>query len=125
MPDDQDRADEPRRTAGDRPGDVVAMYMTFPNETVAAEIGEALVERRLVACVNVLPTATSIFWWEGAVTREREVIAVAKTTRDRLDAATAAAVAAHPYELPCIVAYPAVGGLAAYLGWVDEETRPD
>jgi periplasmic divalent cation tolerance protein len=122
---DQPHPDASARVTTDDPTDVVALYLTFPNETVASEVAEALVARRLVACVNVLPGATSVFRWQGAVTREREVVAIAKTTRARSAEAIAAAAEAHPYELPCIVAYPATGGLPAYLGWVDEETRPD
>jgi periplasmic divalent cation tolerance protein len=108
----------------DRAGtSVTAVYLTFPNETVALEIAELLVDRRLAACVNVLPGATSIYRWEGTTVREREVVAIAKTTRDRLDALVAAVAEAHPYELPCVVAYPSAGGLGAYLDWVVGETR--
>jgi len=118
---DATRLPRPEPTAGER---VTAVYLTFPNETVAIDIAEALVARRLAACVNVLPGATSVYRWEGTVTRDREVVAVAKTTEDRLDALVAAVAEAHPYELPCVVAYPSVGGLAAYLSWVVDETRP-
>jgi periplasmic divalent cation tolerance protein len=119
--------DAPDATPADDPargGDVVAVYMTFPNETTAIEVGEDLVDRRLAACVNVLPGATSIYRWEGAVAHDREVVAVAKTTRDRLAEAIAAVVEAHPYELPCVVAYPASDGSRPFLAWVAEESRP-
>jgi periplasmic divalent cation tolerance protein len=122
MPQDPHAPTGTDRAATDRPSDVVALYLTFPNETTATQVSEALVERGLVACVNVLPSATSIFRWQGVVTREREVVAIAKTTADRLDAATAAVVELHPYELPCVVAYAATGGLGEYLQWVADET---
>jgi periplasmic divalent cation tolerance protein len=103
---------------------VLAVFITFPNETVATEVGEMLVERRLAACVNLVPGVVSLFRWDGEVTREREVLAFAKTTRERLDELVAAVRDAHPYELPCVVAYPAAGGLTSYLEWVADETRP-
>jgi periplasmic divalent cation tolerance protein len=59
--------------------------------------------------------------WEGAIQREPEVIAIAKTTAARLDALVTHLEARHPYDVPCVVAYEAVGGSAAYLAWVRAE----
>jgi periplasmic divalent cation tolerance protein len=97
---------------------VVGVYLTFPDAETAEAIGAALVEAGLAACVNVFPVGTSVYRWEGAIVREAEVVAWAKTTRDRLEALTDAVVAAHPYAVPCVVGYPAVGGAVAYLDWV-------
>ena len=100
---------------------VLAAYLTFPDAESAESIAKTLVERRLVACVNLLPAATSVYRWEGEVVTENEVIGWAKTTRDRLPALVEAVRELHPYDLPCVVAYQAVGGLAEYLGWVESE----
>jgi periplasmic divalent cation tolerance protein len=105
-------------------GGVVGVYLTFPDAATAERVAEALVERRVAACVNLLPGATSVYRWEGRVVREPEVVAWAKTTPDRLGALVGAVEALHPYEVPCVVAYPAVGGAAAYLDWVRRETDP-
>jgi periplasmic divalent cation tolerance protein len=103
---------------------VVGVYLTFPDAAAAEAVAEALVMRRLAACVNVFPAATSVYRWEDRLVREPEVVAWAKTTPDRLDALVATVEALHPYEVPCVVAYPAVGGAAAYLDWVRRETDP-
>lgn len=100
---------------------VVGVYLTFPDAATAEGVADALVAERLVACVNVLPAARSVYRWDGRVVREAEVVAWAKTTRGRLDALTAAVEARHPYDVPCVVAYPTVGGSAAYLDWVRDE----
>lgn len=102
---------------------VVAVYLTFPDHASAERLARLLVEERLAACVNVLRGARSVYRWEGAVVSDEEVIAVAKTTRCRLEALSERVHAEHPHEVPCVVAYPALGGLGAYLDWVDEETR--
>lgn len=104
---------------------VVGVYLTFPDVATAEGIAEALVAERLAACVNVLPPATSIYRWNGRVVREAEVVAWAKTTRGRLGALTAAIEGRHPYDVPCVVAYPATGGSAAYLDWVRGETAAE
>jgi len=100
---------------------IVGVYLTFPDAATAERIAEALVAERLAACVNLLPPATSVYRWEGRVVRESEVVAWAKTTRRRLGGLTSAVVAHHPYDVPCVVAYPATGGSAAYLDWVSDE----
>ena len=113
---------EPGHVPDDR---VVGVYLTFPDVATAEGVAVALVAERLAACVNVLPPATSVYRWNGRVVREAEVIAWAKTTRGRLGALTATIEAHHPYDVPCVVAYPAMGGSAAYLDWVRCETEAE
>lgn len=103
------------------PQTVVAAYLTFPDAATAEALAAELVDARLAACVNVLPPAVSVYRWEGSVVREPEVVAVAKTTAGRLAAFVAMVEERHPYDVPCVVAYPAAGGSAAYLDWVRTE----
>ena len=105
--------------------DVLAVYLTFPDEASAEHLARLLVERRLAACVNLMPGARSFYRWQGAVHTDVEVLAVAKTRAGRLDALVAAVREEHPFDLPCVVAYPATGGDAAYLDWVRAETREE
>lgn len=105
--------------------DVLAVYLTFPDEASAEQLARLLVERRLAACVNLLPGARSFYRWEGTVHADVEVLAVAKTRSGRLGALVAAVREEHPFDLPCVVAYPASGGDAAYLDWVRAETRAE
>ncbi|HEU4813169.1 MAG TPA: divalent-cation tolerance protein CutA [Xanthomonadaceae bacterium] len=102
---------------------VLACFCTCPDADSAARIADALVEARLAACVNQVPGLRSVYRWEGAIERADEVLLVAKTTADRLDALTARIRELHPNELPEVIAFEVAGGLAAYLDWVAEQTR--
>ena len=95
-----------------------------PDAATADRIARELVEARIAACVQVLPGLRSVYRWEGVVETANEVLLVAKTWDDRLGALIEAVRASHPYALAEIMAVPAVGGLAAYLDWVRDETRP-
>ena len=95
-----------------------------PDHDVADRLAHELVEARLAACVQVLPGMTSTYRWQGAIERADEVLLLAKTWDDRLDALVATLRARHLYEVPEIMAVPAAGGLAAYLDWVRAGTRP-
>ena len=77
------------------------------------------VSERLAACVNIVPGLTSVYRWEGAVQRDAEVLLLAKTRADRYPALERALVAAHPYELPEVVAVSLSHGLPGYLAWLD------
>ncbi|HJV87813.1 MAG TPA: divalent-cation tolerance protein CutA [Noviherbaspirillum sp.] len=97
----------------------------IPDEAVAHALAHRLVERRLAACVNVLPAVRSIYQWQGAIEEAVEVTMLAKTTPSRYPELEAEIRAGHPYEVPEIIALPIVAGLPAYLGWIASETRKD
>jgi len=86
----------------------------------AERIARALVERRLAACVSVVPRLVSIYRWKGDVERDEESLLVIKTRADRVDALRESLVALHPYELPELVVLPVAAGHAPYLAWIAE-----
>ncbi len=100
------------------------VYMTMSDAEEARRIGAALVERRLAACVNILPPIQSIYWWENAVQQAEEVACIAKTEEDRFEALCAAVRGMHSYKTPCIVALPLAAGERDFLAWLRESTRP-
>jgi periplasmic divalent cation tolerance protein len=97
---------------------------TAPDREVADAIARALVERKLAACVNVLPGIRSVYRWKGAVEEADEVLLLAKTADDRLEELERALAEIHPYEVPeCVVLEP--GSVeASYLAWLVDSTRP-
>jgi periplasmic divalent cation tolerance protein len=102
----------------------IIVLITVPSMEVAEEIAHRLVERRLAACVNILPTIQSIFRWEGEVVNETELLLIVKTRAGLLDDHIVPAVLEiHPYKVPEIIAVPLIGGLSSYLEWIHQETR--
>ena len=82
----------------------------------------SLVEERLAACGQLTEPIRSIYRWEGAVHDEREARVALHTRRSLVDAIVARAAAVHPYDVPCVLALPLVGGNPAYLAWLAAET---
>jgi periplasmic divalent cation tolerance protein len=95
---------------------------TLSADADAAAIARTLVEERLAACVNVLPTMTSTYRWKGLVEHERELQLVIKTSRAALPALEARVRALHPYEVPEFLVLDASGS-EAYLVWIQENVR--
>jgi periplasmic divalent cation tolerance protein len=106
-------------------GDVVVVLTTVPTGTKGEEIGRALVEERLAACVNVLAPMTSIYRWRGVVERESEQQMIIKTSRGRVPALQSRLSALHPYELPEFLVLPVADASAPYSEWVGSETSED
>ena len=96
----------------------LVVLVTCPNARHAARLATALVQRRLAACVNLVPRVDSVFWWAGKVARAREVLLMAKTTSARFPQLERAVRSLHPYQVPEIIALPVARGHAAYLKWV-------
>lgn len=104
--------------------DARTVYVTAADEEQAAELARALLARGLIACANLLPRVRSLYLWQGEVQDENEVAMVLKTRRDRLEELVAAVETLHPYDVPCVVAWPIDAGSEAYLAWVREACAP-
>jgi len=102
----------------------VVALSTVANASDAERIARALVERRLVACVNVLPGVVSIYRWQGEVRKDQECLLVMKTSAEALEPLRSALVALHPYEVPELVAWPISAGHDPYLRWIDDSLSP-
>ena len=98
------------------------LYITAGTREEALTIARALVAEKLVACVNVLGEATSIYRWQGKVEEGVETILIAKTRKDLADKALKRIQELHSYDVPAAVVYDMAVGLPTYLAWIDAET---
>ena len=98
------------------------LLSTAPDEATAAKLARALVEARLVACVNLVPGARSIYRWEGKVEDATETLMIIKTTEASAPAVASLLRREHPSTCPELVAYDVTSGLGAYLAWMTAES---
>ncbi|GFR49461.1 hypothetical protein Agub_g11521 [Astrephomene gubernaculifera] len=103
--------------------DAIVVYVTVPNAEVGRTLAAQLVESRLAACVNILPGVTSVYWWEGKVNSDPEMLLVVKSRSPLLPELTAFIKAHHPYQEPEVLALPVLGGSPSYLAWLVGSTR--
>jgi periplasmic divalent cation tolerance protein len=98
------------------------LYSPVGSQDEAERIARALVEERLVACVNILSGMRSCYRWNDGIQFDDELVLIAKTRSDLAATATARLVALHSYDLPAVLQLPITGGHAPFLSWIDHET---
>lgn len=84
----------------------------------AHRLARLLVERRLAACVNLIPNLTSVYRWQGAIEETTEVLLLIKTTAEMLPALEAALRELHSYNVPEFLALKIEMGSQPYLDWL-------
>ncbi|MBM4155574.1 MAG: divalent-cation tolerance protein CutA [Lentisphaerae bacterium] len=99
----------------------VLVYVTAPDRATARRIACRVVDARLAACANLLPAIESVYWWNGRVEHGAETAMMLKTRASLVPRLTAEILRLHPYECPCVVALPILGGNPAFLRWIDAE----
>lgn len=100
----------------------VLLYITAANREEAILVCRDLLGARLVACANIVEHATSLFWWQGAIEQETEILIIAKTVSLHVDRVTERVKALHTYDCPCVIAVPIEGGNPDYIAWIAKET---
>ena len=102
---------------------VVFVYTTYPSIVEAEQAGRELVQRRLCACVNILPGMVSLYWWEGAIERGEEVVMIIKTRAALAEAVREAVRQLHSYTTPAILVLPIESVDPDYKDWLMAETE--
>ena len=102
---------------------VVFVYTTYPSIVEAERIARELVQRRLCACVNILPGMVSLYWWEGAIERGEEVVMIIKTRAALAEAVREAVRQLHSYSTPAILVLPIESVDPNYNAWLMAETE--
>jgi periplasmic divalent cation tolerance protein len=100
----------------------VLVYATFPTLEAAQSTAEAVVERGLAACANILPGMVSVYVWEGKLQTEQETAMLLKTMAGRADALVEEVLRMHAYANPAILVLPVTGGSQAFLDWITAAT---
>lgn len=100
--------------------ELILVLCTCPDNIVAKNLAQALVERKLAACVNIISAIQSIYRWEEEIHMDNEVLLLIKTTKEAWESLEQTLLELHPYDVPEIIAMPITAGTKDYLSWVGE-----
>ncbi len=101
----------------------IIIFITASSEEEAKKVATALVNEKLVACVNIIPKIHSIYWWEGKVCQDDEVMLISKSKQSLFPAIMDRVKSLHSYKVPEIISFPISEGLPEYLNWIEEVTK--
>ncbi|MDI9617908.1 divalent-cation tolerance protein CutA [Methanothermobacter sp.] len=99
------------------------IYITTSGQEESARIGRRLVEDRLAACVNIIPSIKSFYHWEGSLEEDEESVLIVKTTSELTQQIIKRVRELHSYDNPCIISIPITGGSRDYLEWLNNEVK--
>ena len=103
----------------------IVVLVTAGSEDEARSIAKEIVQKRLVACVNIIPRIQSVFTWDGEVTEEQESLLIAKTTAKAFEKVESVIKRLHSYSVPEIIALPIHAGSFDYLTWVRDSVNAE
>ena len=98
----------------------ILILTTISNVEEGKRIAKRLLEKKLVACVNIIPNVKSLYWWKGAVEEDEEVILIIKTHISAVREVFEVIRKEHTYELPEVIAIPIAIGSEEYLKWIKD-----
>ena len=102
--------------------DVRVVLVTCKDEDQAGRIARGLIEKKLAACVNLLPQIRSLYVWQGKLEDTKETLLVAKTQAHLVKRLEEAVRRDHTYDCPEVLSMPVDQGFEPYLAWVREST---
>jgi periplasmic divalent cation tolerance protein len=99
----------------------IVVFITTKDTEEAEKIAKSLLKQRQAACINIVPTVDSQFWWQDKLDSANESLLIVKTKESLLPKIVKSVKKIHSYEVPEIIALPIVGGSQEYLDWMDNE----
>jgi periplasmic divalent cation tolerance protein len=104
-------------------GTYIQVTTTTEAKADAQAIANAVVEKRLAACAQVIGPITSTYWWQGKIEIAEEWLCVIKSKEEHYEELEKTIQEAHPYKVPEILATPTTRGSKSYLEWLGNNLK--
>jgi periplasmic divalent cation tolerance protein len=101
----------------------IVIFITTGTDGEARRVAEVLLEQRKAACINIVPTVTSLFWWKDRIESDQESLLIVKSKASLLDEIVSLVKGVHSYDVPEVIASPIIGGNPDYLNWIGQQTQ--
>ena len=102
---------------------LIVLFITTPTAAEAEQISRVLLNEKKIACANILPGVSSLFWWQDKLDSAQETLLIIKTKATLLAEIVELVKELHSYEVPEIIALPVIGGNEDYVKWVSQVVK--
>ena len=95
-------------------------YITCKNTKEAKTIAATLLNKKLIACGNIIPKIDSVFKWKDKVVKSSESILFVKTNKSKIKKIISTVCKIHSYEDPCVVFLDLQNGNKTFMNWINQ-----
>ncbi len=103
--------------------EICEVIITADNPDWLVDFTRQLVRDRLCACGQNITAIRSVYRWEGKIEDDAEARVALHTRADLVPVIVERAGQEHPYDVPCVISLPIIGGNPGYIDWVLSETK--
>ena len=100
-------------------GNYIIVFITASSKKEAEKIANGLVDKKLAACVNIVPGLKSIYTWKGKKEQAAEVLLIVKSRKEKFKNIVKKVKSLHSYSVPEIISVAITAGNKDYLNWID------
>ena len=100
----------------------MVVLVSVPSMEIGEKISQSILQKKLAACVSIIPGVNSAYRWQGEIETDSEFLLFIKSRASLLDLIITEVSNHHPYDVPEIIALPILSGSQAYLNWIEEST---
>lgn len=100
------------------------LYVTTPTKEEAQSLARHLLEKKWIACANLIPQMESIYEWDGKIQTEVETLVILKTVSNCVERVILEVESLHSYQTPCVLELKIESGSSKYMTWLAEQMDP-
>ena len=100
---------------------MMLIMTSFPQMEEARSCSKHLLEQHMIACVNIIPSALSLYSWQNELIEDQECLVIMKTLNHKIPSVKDYLEAHHSYDVPEFIAHPVSETTDTYLSWIQKE----
>lgn len=96
----------------------ILIYMTCADQKEASIIVKQLLSQKLIACANIMAPHRAVYYWQGDLQEDHEIVVIAKSEKDKFKDICDAVSRIHSYDVPCLLEIPVTNGLPSFFDFI-------
>lgn len=106
--------------------DMTLIYVVCEDKKEAKNIAKKLLNKKLIACANIIDKMQSIYVWppdSSEIQEAKETILLLKTLKENFSEINQEILEMHSYEIPCIFSIDIDEVDNNFLSWVNSQVK--